>query len=170
MGSAGPTHSLPAGYLKPVFGFIIRFRRRSRERRAHDFTVYFVYASCWNDFQRSRFRGMGALSDRHLLRKIYFPPLAPVLGRRCRLTQTAIGSGGCRRSSPWENSAGRSCSRRSASPLDAFSLGMAGLPSPMLASGTRYIVTVLLSLLLYRSPIIYRLARDRTVRRESVRR
>jgi ABC-type polysaccharide/polyol phosphate export permease len=146
-----------------VFGFIIRFPTPvAGNGSLTNFTIYlFTALVVWNFFQSVTSSGMGALvMAGPLLRKIYFPPFAPVLGSAgAVLNQTAI-----------EFAllfvvyivVGNVSWTFLLAPvllalLAAFSLGI-GLFLALANARFRdvsYIVTVLLSLLFYLSPIIY---------------
>lgn len=146
-----------------VFGFIIRFPTPvAGNGQLTNFTIYlFTALVVWNFFQSVTASGMGALvMAGPLLRKIYFPPFAPVLGSAgAVLNQTAI-----------EFAllfvvyvvVGNISWTFLLAPvllalLAAFSLGI-GLFLAIANARFRdvsYIVTVLLSLLFYLSPIIY---------------
>jgi ABC-2 type transport system permease protein len=80
-----------------VFGFIIKFPTPvAGNGSLTSFTVYlFTALVVWNFFQSVTTSGMGALvTAGPLLRKIYFPPFAPVIGSAgAVLNQTAIEFG-----------------------------------------------------------------------------
>jgi ABC-type polysaccharide/polyol phosphate export permease len=146
-----------------VFGFIIRFPTPvAGNGELKSFTVYLFSALVvWNFFQSVTASGMGALvSAGPLLRKIYFPPFAPVLGSAgAVLNQTAIEFGllfvvflvlG---NISWTFLLVPVLLTM----LAAFCLGL-GLVLAIANARYRdvsYIVSVLMSLLFYMSPIIY---------------
>jgi ABC-type polysaccharide/polyol phosphate export permease len=146
-----------------VFGFIIRFPTPvAGNGELKSFTVYLFSALVvWNFFQSVTASGMGALvSAGPLLRKIYFPPFAPVLGSAgAVLNQTAIEFGllfvvflvlG---NVSWTFLLVPVLLAL----LAAFCLGL-GLVLAIANARYRdvsYIVSVLMSLLFYMSPIIY---------------
>ena len=80
-----------------VFGFIIRFPTPvAGNGSLTSFTVYlFTALVVWNFFSSVTTSGMGALMGAgQLLKKIYFPPFAPVIGSAAAvLNQTAIEFG-----------------------------------------------------------------------------
>jgi ABC-type polysaccharide/polyol phosphate export permease len=146
-----------------VFGFIIRFPTPvAGNGQLTNFTIYlFTALVVWNVFQAVTTSGMGALvMAGPLLRKIYFPPFAPVLGSAgAVLNQTAIEFGLL---FAVYVVVGNISWTFLLAPvllilLAAFSLGI-GLFLAIANARFRdvsYIVTVLLSLLFYMSPIIY---------------
>jgi ABC-type polysaccharide/polyol phosphate export permease len=146
-----------------VFGFIIRFPTPvAGNGSLTSFTVYlFTALVVWNFFQSVTTSGMGALvSAGPLLRKIYFPPFAPVIGSAgAVLNQTAIEFGLLFVIYLVVGNIGWSFLIVPVLlvMLAAFSLGL-GLFLAILNARYRdvsYIVSVLLSLLFYMSPIIY---------------
>lgn len=146
-----------------VFGFIIRFPTPvAGNGELTSFTVYlFTALVVWNFFQSVSTSGMGALvMAGPLLRKIYFPPFAPVIGSAgAVLNQTAIEFGLL---FVIYLLVGNISWTFLMVPvllvlLAAFSLGI-GLILAVTNARFRdvsYIVSVLLSLLFYLSPIIY---------------
>jgi ABC-type polysaccharide/polyol phosphate export permease len=146
-----------------VFGFIIRFPTPvAGNGELTSFTVYlFTALVVWNFFQSVATSGMGALvMAGPLLRKIYFPPFAPVIGSAgAVLNQTAIEFGLL---FVVYLVVGNISWTFLLVPvllilLAAFSLGI-GLVLAVTNARFRdvsYIVSVLLSLLFYMSPIIY---------------
>ncbi|WP_134325119.1 ABC transporter permease [Cumulibacter soli] len=80
-----------------VFGFIMKFEPRvAGNGTLQSFPIYlFAALAVWNLFNSVALGSMGALlSAGPLLRKIYFPPFAPVLGSALAvLNQTAIEFG-----------------------------------------------------------------------------
>ena len=146
-----------------VFGFIIKFPTPvAGNSELTSFTVYlFTALVVWNFFQSVSTSGMGALvMAGPLLRKIYFPPFAPVIGSAgAVLNQTAIEFGLL---FVVYLVVGNISWTFLLVPvlllfLAAFSLGI-GLILAVLNARFRdvsYIVSVLLSLLFYMSPIIY---------------
>ena len=146
-----------------VFGFIIRFPTPvAGNGELTSFTVYlFTALVVWNFFQSVTTSGMGALvMAGPLLRKIYFPPFAPVIGSAgAVLNQTAIEFGLL---FVIYLLVGNISWTFLMVPvllvlLAAFSLGL-GLILAVTNARFRdvsYIVSVLLSLLFYLSPIIY---------------
>jgi ABC-type polysaccharide/polyol phosphate export permease len=146
-----------------VFGFIIRFPTPvAGNGELTSFTVYlFTALVVWNFFQSVSTSGMGALvMAGPLLRKIYFPPFAPVIGSAgAVLNQTAIEFGLL---FVIYLVVGNISWTFLMVPvllvlLAAFSLGI-GLILAVTNARFRdvsYIVSVLLSLLFYLSPIIY---------------
>jgi len=146
-----------------VFGFIIRFPTPvAGNGELTSFTVYlFTALVVWNFFQSVSSSGMGALvTAGPLLRKIYFPPFAPVIGSAgAVLNQTAIEFGllfviylvvG---NISWTFLLAPILLLM----LGAFALGI-GMVLAVANARFRdvsYIVSVLLSLLFYMSPIIY---------------
>lgn len=146
-----------------VFGFIIRFPTPvAGNGSLTNFTVYlFTALVVWNFFQSVTTGGMGALVNAGpLLRKIYFPPFAPVLGSAgAVLNQTAIEFGllfivyVAVVNISWTFLLVPVLLAL----LAAFALGLGFALSIANARyrDVSYIVTVLLSLLFYMSPIIY---------------
>ena len=146
-----------------VFGFIIRFPTPvAGNGQLTNFTVYlFTALVVWNFFQSITTSGMGALvMAGSLLRKIYFPPFAPVLGSASAvLNQTAIEFGLLFLVYVVVGNIGWTFLLAPVLLvlLAAFSLGI-GMVLAIANARFRdvsYIVTVLLSLLFYLSPIIY---------------
>ena len=146
-----------------VFGFIIRFPTPvAGNGQLTNFTVYlFTALVVWNFFQSITTSGMGALvMAGSLLRKIYFPPFAPVLGSAgAVLNQTAIEFGLLLVVYVVVGNIGWTFLLAPVLLvlLAAFSLGI-GMVLAIANARFRdvsYIVTVLLSLLFYMSPIIY---------------
>jgi ABC-2 type transport system permease protein len=146
-----------------VFGFIIRFPTPvAGNGRLTNFTIYlFTALVVWNFFQAVTTSSMGALvSAGPLLRKIYFPPFAPVIGSAgAVLNQTAIEFGLLVIVYVAVVNVGWSMLLLPLllALLAAFSLGL-GLLLAIANARFRdvsYIVTVLLNLLFYMSPIIY---------------
>jgi ABC-type polysaccharide/polyol phosphate export permease len=146
-----------------VFGFIIRFPTPvAGNGSLTNFTIYlFTALVVWNFFQSVTTSGMGALvTAGPLLRKIYFPPFAPVLGSAgAVLNQTGIEFGllfvvyVAVSNISWTFLLAPVLLAL----LAAFSLGI-GLFLAIANARYRdvsYIATVLLSLLFYLSPIIY---------------
>jgi ABC-2 type transport system permease protein len=146
-----------------VFGFIIRFPTPvAGNGSLTNFTVYlFTALVVWNFFSSVTTSGMGALVNAGpLLRKIYFPPFAPVIGSAgAVLNQTAIEFGLLFVvylvvvNISWTFLL---------APLLLVLLGMFALGLGLILSianarfrDVSYIVTVLMSLLFYLSPIIY---------------
>jgi ABC-2 type transport system permease protein len=127
-----------------------------------NFTVYlFTALVVWNFFQAVATSGMGALVGAGpLLRKIYFPPFAPVIGSAgAVLNQTAIEFGLLLLVYIAVLNVGWTILLVPLllAMLGAFALGL-GLWLAILNARFRdvnYIVSVLLSLLFYMSPIIY---------------
>lgn len=146
-----------------VFGFIIRFPTPvAGNGHLRNFTVYlFTALVVWNFFQAVTTSSMGALvSAGPLLRKIYFPPFAPVIGSAgAVLNQTAIEFGLLLVVYVAVLNIGWSVLLVPVllALLAAFALGL-GLMLAIANARFRdvsYIVTVLLNLLFYMSPIIY---------------
>ena len=146
-----------------VFGFIIRFPTPvAGNGHTTNFTIYlFTALVVWNFFSSVATSGMGALvMAGPLLRKIYFPPFAPVIGSAgAVLNQTAIEFGLL---FVVYLVVGNISWTFLLVPfllllLAAFSLGIGLILAVMNARfrDVSYIVTVLLSLLFYMSPIIY---------------
>lgn len=146
-----------------VFGFIIKFPTPvAGNGSLTSFTVYlFTALVVWNFFQSVTSSGMGALvTAGPLLRKIYFPPFAPVIGSAgAVLNQTAIEFGLLFvvylvvQNLSWTFLL---------VPVLLLLLGMfcLGLGLVLSIANARYrdvsyIVSVLMSLLFYLSPIIY---------------
>ncbi|MFD2090362.1 ABC transporter permease [Blastococcus deserti] len=146
-----------------VFGFIIKFPTPvAGNGELTSFTVYlFTALVVWNFFQSVSTSGMGALvTAGPLLRKIYFPPFAPVIGSAAAvLNQTAIEFGLLFVVYLVVGNVGWSFLLAPVLLvlLGAFALGI-GLVLAVANARFRdvsYIVSVLLSLLFYMSPIIY---------------
>ena len=146
-----------------VFGFIIKFPTPvAGNGSLTSFTVYlFTALVVWNFFSSVSTSGMGALvMAGPLLRKIYFPPFAPVLGSAgAVLNQTAIEFGllfvvyVVLLNVGWTFLLAPLLLLM----LAAFSLGI-GLILAVANARFRdvsYIVTVLMNLMFYMSPIIY---------------
>ncbi|MGY1807343.1 ABC transporter permease [Blastococcus sp. SYSU D00669] len=146
-----------------VFGFIIKFPTPvAGNGELTNFTVYlFTALVVWNFFSSVTTSGMGALvTAGPLLRKIYFPPFAPVIGSAgAVLNQTAIEFGLLLVVYLVVGNIGWTFLLAPVLLvlLAAFSLGI-GMVLAIANARFRdvsYIVTVLLSLLFYMSPIIY---------------
>jgi len=146
-----------------VFGYIIRFPTPvAGNGSLTNFTIYlFTALVVWNFFQAVTTSSMGALvSAGPLLRKIYFPPFAPVIGSAgAVLNQTGIEFGLLLVVYLAVGNVGWSMLLLPVllAMLAAFSLGL-GLLLAIANARFRdvsYIVTVLLNLLFYMSPIIY---------------
>jgi ABC-2 type transport system permease protein len=146
-----------------VFGFIIRFPTPvAGNGSLTNFTVYlFTALVVWNFFASVTTSGMGALVGAGpLLRKIYFPPFAPVIGSAgAVLNQTAIEFGllFIVYLAVWNIGWTFLLAPVLLVLLGAYSLGL-GLMLAIANARFRdvsYIVSVLLNLLFYMSPIIY---------------
>jgi ABC-2 type transport system permease protein len=146
-----------------VFGFIIRFPTPvAGNGHLTNFTVYlFTALVVWNFFTSVTTSGMGALVGAgQLLRKIYFPPFAPVLGSAgAVLNQTAIEFGLLFVVFLAVGNVGWTFLLAPILlvflALFALGLGLALAIANAKFRDVSYIVTVLLSLLFYMSPIIY---------------
>jgi ABC-2 type transport system permease protein len=146
-----------------VFGFIIKFPTPvAGNGSLTNFTVYlFTALVVWNFFASVTQSGMGALvMAGPLLRKIYFPPFAPVIGSAgAVLNQTAIEFGLLFVVYLVVGNVGWSFLLAPVllALLAAFCLGL-GLFLAIANARFRdvsYIVSVLMGLLFYMSPIIY---------------
>lgn len=146
-----------------IFGFVLRFQTPvAGNGELHSFPIYlFTALVVWNFFYAVTTSGMGALVGAGpLLRKIYFPPFAPVVGSALAvLNQTAIEFGLLFvvylivLNISWTILL---------VPVLLALLACLALGSGMLLAianawfrDVNYIVTVLLGLLFYASPIIY---------------
>lgn len=146
-----------------VFGFFLKFPARTAGNgELKNFTLYlFTALVVWNYFNAVAVGSMGSLiSSGPLLRKIYFPPFAPVLGSALAvMQQTAVEFGLLLFVLIL---AGNISWTVLLLPLlfvflTAFSLGI-GMLLAMLNARYRdlnYIVSVLLNFLFYTAPIIY---------------
>ena len=146
-----------------VFGFIIKFPvRPAGNGTMTSFPIYlFTALVVWNFFYSISLGGMGALTSAgQLLRKVYFPPFAPVFGSSLAvLNQTAIEFGILLVVLVIAANIGWTVLWLPVLLifLAAFSLGI-GLFLAMLNARYRdvnYIFTVLFNFLFYSAPIIY---------------
>lgn len=146
-----------------VFGFILRFPTPvAGNGTLESFPIYlFTALTAWNFFHAVTTSGMGALvSAGPLLRKIYFPPFAPVMGSALAvLNQTTIEFGLLFLVYVIVMNVGWTFLLVPVllAMLGAFALGLGMLLAILNARfrDVAYIVTVLLGLLFYASPIIY---------------
>lgn len=153
-----------------VFGFLLRFNPRvAGNGQLDSFPIYlFTALVIWNFFSAVATGGMGALTGAGpLLRKIYFPPFAPVAGAALAvLNQTAIEFGLL---FVVLVIVGNISWTVLLTPvllllMALFSLGI-GLMLAMLNAkfrDTNYIVGVLIGLIFYSAPIIYPIELVRT--------